>query len=318
MSTAHYVGIDYHRWMMQDTKRTVAFRDALQALIKPGDVVVDVGAGTGILSLFAAEAGAGKVYAIEGGPICSIISKVAEANGFGDIIVPIQADARTVELPEQGDILMSDCMGHFVLSDRMIDVVAESRHLVKEDGIVIPNICTLEVAPGALGPLLPQIHDWDEPMFGFDFSVGRPYAEHEAYRIQISPGMLCGEHEVFAEIVIGAPSQVWEKTMSWTFHKPTNVDALVGWFTAHMGGDVKIETAPGIQSHWGQMAFPIPYLQAQPGERLDMTLRAVVNEMDYPEYSWWGGFYDTNNELIMEFKRDQAQRFNPNGETWHQ
>ena len=56
MSTAHLVGIDYHRWMIKDTKRTVAFKHALQGLIKPNDVVADIGAGTGILSLFAAEA----------------------------------------------------------------------------------------------------------------------------------------------------------------------------------------------------------------------------------------------------------------------
>ena len=69
-----------HRRMLNDRIRTEAFRDAIEKVVKPGDVVVDVGAGTGILSLFAARAGAARVYAIERSPTIEQAKAIARAN----------------------------------------------------------------------------------------------------------------------------------------------------------------------------------------------------------------------------------------------
>lgn len=74
--------------MLQDTVRTNAYRDAIEnaASLFKNKIVMDVGAGTGILSLFCAKAGARKVYAVEASNLATVLPEVASKNGFSEII----------------------------------------------------------------------------------------------------------------------------------------------------------------------------------------------------------------------------------------
>ena len=77
-----------HRLMLQDKVRTNAYLEAItgaSSLFK-NKIVLDVGAGTGILSLFCAKAGAKKVYAVEASNLAKLIPDVAAKNGFAEVI----------------------------------------------------------------------------------------------------------------------------------------------------------------------------------------------------------------------------------------
>ena len=91
--------LGYHNSMLADRVRTESYLKAILQLVQRGDVVVDIGCGTGILTIFACLAGARHVYAIEQGPIIQVAKDLCQRNGYGDRVTFIQDWSTNVTLP---------------------------------------------------------------------------------------------------------------------------------------------------------------------------------------------------------------------------
>eukprot|EP00897_Mesotaenium_endlicherianum_P003545 jgi/Mesen1/3218/ME001865S02419 len=148
----HYYGQLLHQQnMLQDYVRTGTYYAAVleNKVDFEGRVVVDVGAGSGILSLFAAQAGAKHVYAVEASPMAEYARKLAAGNStLGQRITVIHGKVEDVELPEKVDILISEPMGTLLVNERMLEtyVIARERFL-KPGGKMYPSLGRIHVAP---------------------------------------------------------------------------------------------------------------------------------------------------------------------------
>ena len=127
--------------MICDRVRTGAFRRAIDAVVRPGDIVLDVGAGSGILSVFAARAGAARVYAVERTSAAVLARELAAANGVAEIVQVIHGDVTDIELPERVDVIVSEWLGGFGIDEGMLApvIVARDRWL-KPGGVMIPRL----------------------------------------------------------------------------------------------------------------------------------------------------------------------------------
>jgi len=110
---------------LKDTVRTQAFREAIQRVVRPGDVVVDAGAGTGILSFFAAEAGAGRVLAVEIDPLLAARLRTSiERNGLASTITVVEGDIREVSLPPGVDVVIAEIIETGLMDELQADAIA--------------------------------------------------------------------------------------------------------------------------------------------------------------------------------------------------
>ena len=309
-STAHLEGVDYHRRMIDDTLRVEAFLRAIEATVTPDDVVLDIGAGTGILSMFAARAGARKVYAVELAPVARLARKIVAANGYDAVIEVIEGDVRTLDLPEKVTVLVSDCLGNFLLSDAMVNVLASARRLLAPNARILPRYVDLKLAPGWVGVLLGHMRAWDDPRFGFTFDAARMSAANEVYAAQVPPGCLAAEPATISRWELTGPL-LPAVPARWEMAKAGTVDGVVGWFTASFTDDVVLDTAPGIYTHWGQTIFPLPPTDVDPGDLLKFELSIAISPEELPSYHWRGSFAAPDQEPCVLFERGQDHRFEP-------
>lgn len=131
--------IDYHRGLIADRARTDALRDAILRVVKPGNVVLDLGAGSGILSFFACEAGAARVFAVDRGHAADVAALLVRQNGLGERITVIHGLAAETELPVKADVLITETLGAFALEEGILGIVLDARRrLLRPGASIIP------------------------------------------------------------------------------------------------------------------------------------------------------------------------------------
>ncbi|MEQ2186499.1 Histone-arginine methyltransferase carm1, partial [Goodea atripinnis] len=99
-------------------------------------VVLDVGCGSGILSFFAAQAGARKVYAV-----------LVNSNRLSERVVVIPGKVEEVSLTEQVDIIISEPMGYMLFNERMLESYLHAKKFLKPNGKMFPTIGDVHLAP---------------------------------------------------------------------------------------------------------------------------------------------------------------------------
>lgn len=146
-----YGNFDTQSMMLDDRVRTGAYYEAIvgNPELFSDKVVMDVGTGTGVLAIFAARAGAKKVYAIEASPkMAEAAKKLIKENHLEQVITVICGKIEDVAIPECVDIIVSEPMGYFLLNEQMLQsYLWASQHYLKPGGMLFPAEAYLYAAP---------------------------------------------------------------------------------------------------------------------------------------------------------------------------
>ena len=137
-----------HARMLHDDRRTGDFIAALTAAVQPGDVVLDIGTGSGVLAVALARTGAKCVYAVEASDIAAVAARVFKANGVADRITLVPGWSRQIELPERADLLVAEIIGNEPLEEEILETTLDARRrLLKPGARMVPHALELLARP---------------------------------------------------------------------------------------------------------------------------------------------------------------------------
>ncbi|KAL7096790.1 hypothetical protein ACP275_10G101900 [Erythranthe tilingii] len=172
-----YSHFGIHEEMLKDSVRTKTYQNVIykNAFLIKDKVVLDVGAGTGILSLFCAKVGAKHVYAVECSSMADMAKEIVDKNGFSDVITVLRGKIEEIELPvAKVDVIISEWMGYFLVYENMLDTVLYARNKwLAQDGLVLPDKASLHLTAIEDADYKEEKIEFWNDVYGFDMSCIR-------------------------------------------------------------------------------------------------------------------------------------------------
>ena len=237
----------FQSFLLDDAGRLDTWHAAIRATVRPGDVVLDLGAGMGILSLFACEAGAARVYAVESAPSLELARLVAADNGLDDRIVCLSERSQDVELPERADVLLTDTTETFGLNGQLLSAVIDARaRLLKPDARLLPSEIELRVAPVEAPRAYSYLVDvWARDVRGFDLSAIRPFAANNKQTSALDAEALLSEPAALGALDLGSlPEPSFAGRARVTATRAGTAHGLVGFFAARLAEGITLSNDP--------------------------------------------------------------------------
>ncbi|KAI1201542.1 S-adenosyl-L-methionine-dependent methyltransferase [Nemania serpens] len=197
-----YAGVDIHETMLKDTVRTNAYRDFIynNKHLFAGKTVLDIGCGTGILSMFCARAGASRVLAVDASDIIVKARENIYRAGLSNTITTLHGKMEEVALPvDRVDIIVSEWMGYCLLFEAMLPSVLYARDkYLAPGGLMVPSHTNMWVAPVADPVWVSENGEsfWAD-VYGFDMGVMAKGIYDEARVLNWPGDKVCGTPSAF-------------------------------------------------------------------------------------------------------------------------
>jgi len=283
-------GPDIHVGMLSDRIRTSSFLTGIGEVVRPGDVVVDIGTGTGVLAIAAAKAGARHVYAIEASAIADTAQRIFEANGLADRITLLRGWSTRLSLPERADVLVSEIIGHEPLGEDVLEITSDARQrLLKPDARMVPGKVRIFGLPVTIPeaeltkrvPTDAALRDW-RSWYGMEFGPLAEVAKDSSPVFFIKPQKVRG-WETLSDPVLLAEVDLREverpsidNSVTVSAGASGELNGLLVYFELDLGSTTRLSTHPARVDEncsWHDMVWNLEPLRLREGDRFEVAYR---------------------------------------------
>ena len=267
-NNGEFTNIYEHEKMLADRKRVETYQKAISKLIGPDDSVVDLGTGSGILSLFAAQSNAKKIYAIDHSEFIEIAKEVSYRYGKSEITFE-QVNSRSFNPEEKVDVILHEQIGDDLFDENMVENILDlKRRVLKPGGRIIPGKFELYLEPVSLKPEYRVPYIWENELYGIDFSFLKENGLAEKFKpadhrfMYVQPysidHLLCKPKPILSFDLNGD-----EKLIDYRIEKQSKkviqegvIDGLCLYFNVIFDDEISFDTSPVHGNHsWSNRFF---------------------------------------------------------------
>lgn len=270
---------DYQN-MLSDEIRTGAYRKAILAQVKPGDVVIDFGSGSGVMALFAAQAGAKRVYALEYHTVAEAIREMARRNGYEDVITVIRSRGEDAQLPEQADWIIWEMINTTGCDEYDMQALKKviARDL-KPGGGLIPQRVRHYLRLRSQADLYEHYVDyWSKRPFDLDWSLMREQIPAMVIHTPITSGRWLSDAHLWWDLKpLEQEMPSYQKMQGlpadWQLNSEGICHGVQAYFEADLGAGIELSDSPDAPlTCWEHdfHAFPSP-LDLKAGDRVELN-----------------------------------------------
>lgn len=250
----------WHFAMINDNERNVAFAKAIAALDLRGKTVLDIGTGTGLLSMLAARRGAEHVYTCESNEaIAGMAAKIIDNNGHSDRVTVISKLSTDLvpgsDLPSDIDVLISETVDCGFVGEGFLPALI---HAKRELLVPEPQMTPVRFALRACLLSSEAIFDLNRarPIFGFNVSDFNGFSTPGYFPVRlgtwdhklVSAPVECVSFDLHQEQTF-----VCSKPLDFSVNSDCAMHGVLFWFEIWLRDGISLTNAPGnFRSHWMQ------------------------------------------------------------------
>jgi protein arginine N-methyltransferase 1 len=306
--------IEYQRTILADSVRNEALARALKAVVKPGDTVVDLGAGTGFLAMVARRCGAERCYLIENDPdLVRLSSEILKRNRVTGCTIVHAHSSEVTGLPK-ADVVVSETLGNFAYEESIIEGMKDARRFLKPRGRVIPQGVDQWVVPVVSDRLWHEIGTWGRVGMGLDFTPALQRSLNNMYvkDVRVSDCMADGiVAQTWDRVDLAQPdnSSVRRGTVEWPITKAATVYGFALWWVCTLADGIELSTSPKAPAtHWKQIYLPVEDpLVVEPGERLGVGITSDTRPRVKINVAWEVSRTDAKGATVSTQRLDMRK-----------
>lgn len=281
---------DWHFRIIVDRRRNEVYEAAIARAVKPGDRVLDIGTGTGLLAMLAARHGAHHVFTCEMNPaVAAAAQEIITRNGFAGRVTVLSKPSTEIDVEADlggpVDVLVSEILSNDLLSEGMLPTLedAVARGLLKPGGRMVPVRGQIMVALAELGGLEKQALG---TIAGFDVSPFNRLA-HTPFRVDATHSRLklrSAPVELFGfDFTAGAPWGPTRSVRDVMLDGSGRVNGVALWMRFDLDDQTSYEVAPGLPSSWAPIFQPLKH---PVGQKRTKPIR-VRGAHDHVDVRYW-------------------------------
>jgi type II protein arginine methyltransferase len=271
----------WHFAMLNDILRNSLFEEAIEATVRPGDHVLDIGGGSGLLAMIAARHGAGRVTSCEiVPPIARAAELIVANNGLADTVHIVNKRSTELvlgqDLPRPADVVVTEIVDCGLVGEGIIPTVRHAReHLLRPGGIIVPGSARLMAVPIDSAAMW-QLNQVDYAC-GFDVSHFNEFATAGYFQVRLGAWphrTLAAPQEVLSVDFLNDPLRSGEFVAEIAVERTGTCHGIAFWFELMLDEKRVLSNEPGnATSHWHQafQCFPQP-LTATAGSALRLRV----------------------------------------------